>query len=95
MHFVLYCIDKTDAAQVRLDNRSAHLDFIKEWGNSVTVGGPLLADDGDGMIGSMIVLNVADRAAAERFVAGDPYGLAGLFESVTVHPYKLVIRGPE
>lgn len=91
MHFVLYCVDKSGAAQVRLDNRSAHLGYLNEWQDAVKLAGPLLAADGEGMIGSLIVLDVEDRAAADRFVAGDPYGVAGLFSSVSVQPYKVVI----
>ena len=107
MAFVLYCLDKPDAAQVRLENRAAHLEYAKSWGDAVTIGGPLLrhtpSDDtsettdttdtagAPEMIGSLIVLNVENQAEVDRFIAGDPYGLAGLFESVTVHPYKIAL----
>ena len=94
MHFVLYCRDNKDSAQVRLDNRPAHLEFLESWGSAVSLAGPLLDDDGEGMVGSMIVLEVDGRADAERFVREDPYGLAGLFQSVTIHPFKQVIRKP-
>ena len=40
----------------------------------------------------MLVIDVADRGAAEAFVAGDPYGLAGLFEQVTIHGYRTVFK---
>jgi uncharacterized protein YciI len=43
------------------------------------------------MNGSLIILDVADRAEADAFVAGDPYGKAGLFESVQVRPWKKVL----
>jgi len=92
MHFVLYCLDKKTAAQVRLDNRPAHVEFLQSWGEAISLAGPLLADAGDGMIGSMIVLDVASHEEVERFIKEDPYGKAGLFESVTVHPYKQVIK---
>lgn len=92
MHYVLYCLDKKSAAQVRLDNRPAHVEFLHSWGAAISLAGPLLADDGEGMIGSMIVLDVDDRATVDRFVNEDPYGHAGLFESVIVHPYKQVIK---
>ena len=32
--------------------------------------------------------DVADRAVAERFIAGDPYTKAGLFQSVTVTRWR-------
>jgi len=99
MAYVLYCRDKPDAQQVRLDNRAAHLEFAKSWGDAVAIAGPLLeeamdATEGDQspkMIGSLIVLNLDTREEVERFIACDPYGIAGLFASVTVHPYKIAL----
>ena len=43
------------------------------------------------MIGSLLILDLADRKAAEEFAADDPYGKAGLFESVTIHPWRKVL----
>ncbi|GAB4376835.1 MAG: YciI family protein [Kiloniellaceae bacterium] len=91
MNFVLYCIDKAGHGQVRAANRPAHLDYLKSKLDSIVIAGPLLADDGESVRGSLLVVDVADRAAAEAFAAGDPYAKAGLFESVTVTAYKKVL----
>ena len=95
MAYVLICKDKPDAAQVRLDNRAAHIEFAKSWGSAVAIGGPMLSEPDDAgeqqMIGSLIVLDLDTRAEVDRFVASDPYGIAGLFESVTVQPYKIAL----
>jgi hypothetical protein len=50
----------------------------------------MLSDDGEAMLGSVLVIEAADRAAAEGFAAGDPYAKAGLFESVTIKAFKKV-----
>lgn len=89
MHVVVMAKDKPGALQTRLDNREAHLAHIQASG-IVAMAGPLLDDAGD-MCGSMIVLDVEEMAQAQTFVAGDPYGKAGLFESVTLTPWKKVI----
>lgn len=89
--FIITCIDKPNSLPVRLANRQAHLDYAKDWCDRMLVGGPLLSDDGETMQGSMLILDVADRAEVDRFIAGDPYGLAGLFESVSVRRYKKVL----
>lgn len=81
--------DKPGALQTRLDNRDAHVAYLKSSG-VVSQAGPLL-DDKDQMIGSLVVLEVQDIAAAEAWVAGDPYGQAGLFASVELIPWKKVI----
>ena len=43
----------------------------------------------------MLVIDVADRAAAEAFAAADPYAKAGLFESTRVMRWKQVIPAAE
>ncbi|MEX0306470.1 MAG: YciI family protein [Ruegeria sp.] len=88
MLIALIARDKTGALQTRLDNRSAHLAYIEETG-VVAQAGPLL--DGETMIGSLIILNVEDLAAAQDWATNDPYALAGLFDSVELIPWKKVI----
>jgi uncharacterized protein YciI len=43
------------------------------------------------MNGSVVILDLEDRAAAEAFAAGDPYNQAGLFERVTISAWKKVL----
>jgi len=89
MMFALICRDKPGALQVRKDNRDAHIAYVKNTGAAFT-GGPFLDDDGQ-MIGSMLILDVPDKAAAQAWADGDPYGQAGLFESVELIAWKKVI----
>ncbi|NOD31675.1 YciI family protein [Ruegeria atlantica] len=88
MLIALIARDKPGALQTRLDNRSAHLAYIEETG-VVSQAGPLL--NSDAMIGSLIILDVEDLAAAQSWADGDPYAKAGLFQSVELIPWKKVI----
>ena len=90
MLVALVAHDKTDATGVRADNRPAHLEYLKAHVEIVNQAGPLLGASGD-MIGSLIILDVEDMAAAQRWAAADPYALAGLFETVTLTEWKRVI----
>ena len=89
MLFALICDDGPGGPDIRKANRAAHLDYLKETG-VVTQAGPLL-DDAGGMVGSLIVLDVPDRAAAEAWAAADPYAKAGLFSAVAIRPWNRVI----
>jgi uncharacterized protein len=89
MRFALICRDKPGALPTRLETRAAHLAYIEATG-VVEMAGPFLDDVGQ-MTGSLVVIEVPDRAAAEAWAAGDPYAKAGLFESVTVQAWKKVI----
>ena len=88
MRVVLICIDKAGAMQVRLDTRAAHLDYIAQTG-VVEMAGPFL--DNGAMVGSLVVLDVPDLAAATDWAANDPYAKAGLFASVDIREWKKVI----
>lgn len=48
------------------------------------LGGALLADDGVARTGSVLILNVPNRAAAEAFSADEPFRKAGLFKTVKI-----------
>ena len=90
MQFAIYCLDKEGHVQTRLDNRPAHVEHLKAHNDQLLAAGPLLSDDGNAMIGSLLVVEMADRAAVDRFLAADPYSKAGLFQSVTVKPFRKV-----
>jgi uncharacterized protein len=72
MLYAIYCKDKPGHLQTRLDNRSAHVEYLKRFEAQHVCIGPLLSDDGQSMIGSLLVLDFADRQAAETFAADDP-----------------------
>lgn len=91
MLFAITCLDKPNHLEVRLANRAAHLEYARGNLDKMLVGGPLLADDGQTMVGSLLIIDLPDRAAAEALMANDPYAKAGLFDSVVIRPYKKVL----
>ena len=91
MLFAIYCLDKTGHQQIRADTRPAHLEYLKGRLGHIVLAGPLLDDAGEAMIGSLFIVDFPDRAGADAFAAGDPYGKAGLFASVRITPWRKVI----
>ncbi|MBK5933172.1 hypothetical protein C8N32_1223 [Rhodovulum imhoffii] len=87
--FALVCKDKPGCLGIRKTNRDAHLAYIRDTG-VVVQAGPFLDDAGE-MCGSLVVLDVADRGAAEAWAAHDPYARAEMFESVTIQGWKKVV----
>lgn len=86
MLFVISAIDKDGAADLRQASRPAHFEYVKRTG-MVRLGGPYL-DKSGAMIGSLIILEAPDLAAAEDWAANDPYAKADLFQSSSVTPWK-------
>ena len=89
MRFALITHDKPGALQIRMDTRTAHLDYIASTG-VVEIAGPFLDDAGQ-MCGSLIILELPDLAAAQAWADNDPYTKAGLFATVTLSAWKKVI----
>lgn len=91
MLFAFYCIDKAGAGEVRKTNRDDHIAYLQRHLDSIVFAGPFVSDDGAAMLGSLLVLDLEDRLAAEAFAAGDPYAKAGLFAEVKITAVKKVL----
>ena len=92
MQFVMICEDKADSEALRLATREAHLGYVGEKvGTTVKLAGPMLSEDGTRMIGSVFIIEAESRAEVEALNAADPYTQAGLFENVTIHPFRQTI----
>lgn len=91
--FLLFCLDKPDSLALRMANREAHLAYIAAHADQTPAAGPLLDDEGR-MIGSLLVIEAADRTAAEAFSDADPYRRAGLFERVEIHAWRQSVGTP-
>lgn len=89
MLFSLYCLDKPDSTRLRADTRPAHLEYIETFLDRVVVAGPMLSDS-ESPLGSLLVMEFDTMSDAQAFADGDPYAKAGLFESVTIRPFKKV-----
>lgn len=91
MLFAFTCIDKAGASAVRLENREKHLAYLQRHQERIVFAGPFVSDDGQAMLGSLLVLEFDDRLAAEAFAAGDPYAQAGLFAEVKITAVRKVL----
>ena len=91
MLFAAICMDKPGHIELRLANRPAHLAFLEQHGANVRLGGAFLDDAGEKPIGSLLILDCADRAAAQALLDNDPYAKAGLFASVELRPWRRAV----
>ncbi len=91
MLFAIICTDRPNSLDIRLAAREAHLRYVTTYGDRVIHGGPLLDNQGR-PCGSLLIVDVEDRSAAEGFAAGDPYAAVNLFENVVISGYRTVFR---
>jgi uncharacterized protein YciI len=90
MLFVLTAFDRPGALELRMKVRPAHLAYLEDRITQIRVGGPLL-NENDQPIGSLLIIEAADRAAAEGFASGDPYAREGVFEKVEIRPWRAAL----
>ncbi|MEM8837271.1 MAG: YciI family protein [Pseudomonadota bacterium] len=92
MLFAFVGYDKPNSLNLRMDNRPAHVEWLKS--NPIPIAGPLLDDDGN-PCGSIVICEAESLEEAARIFATDPYAEAGLFEKTDLRPWKWVIGAPE
>jgi len=88
-HFIFTGLDRKDGLDARMSAREAHLAYVRGQPDVVVLAGPLL-DEGK-MVGSILILDLPDMAAAQAFVANDPYGQAGVFGTSDLHHWNITI----
>ena len=92
MHWLLFYEFVDDYLERRVPSREEHLGLIgaaHERGELVMAGA--LAEPADGAV---LVFRGESGAAAEAFVAADPYVAAGLVTSWRVRPWTVVVGAP-
>ncbi len=94
MLFALICTDKPDSLDLRMRVRPDHLKHLESLGSALKAAGPFTTDEGS-PTGSLVIIEAADRAAAQAIADADPYAKAGLFASVDIKPWKWLIKNPE
>lgn len=93
MLFLVHTYDREGGLDIRLANREAHVGWLKAAGARIKAAGPWMNDE-DAMAGSLLIVEMDDRAALDTWLATDPYALANLFSRVEAAPYKWVINAP-
>lgn len=89
--------DKPGSHDLRAQTQEAHEVHLKQFMDAITFGGELVSDGTMSqnrdiviadLVGSVLIMELPDRAAAQAFHDQDPYTLAGLFESVIIEEFN-------
>ena len=98
---MLYAIisrDVENSLALRQQARPSHIDrleILKNEGRLILAGPHPAVDNDDpgeaGFTGSLVVAEFESLVAAQSWADEDPYMAAGVYESVTVKPFKKVL----
>jgi len=98
MYYSIVGEDVPDSLEKRLSVRPAHVERLKELldQGKLLVAGPNPAIDNEdpgpnGFTGSIIIAEFDSLQQAQQWADQDPYIGAGVYEKVTVKPFKKVL----
>ncbi len=94
MLYVILCADRPESSEIRASTRPEHVAYLQGLGDTLKAAGPFL-DENDTPVGSMLIVEAGNLAAAKDIAAGDPFAKAGLFGKVEVRPWKWTINNPQ
>jgi len=88
MLYVFHMIDRAGAAELRQRIRPEHKAYLAGVAERIAFAGPLVADDGQTMLGSLLVIDFVDREAALAWLRDEPFTRAGLYAATQVHAFR-------
>jgi len=98
MWYVIIGKDIENSLQLRMKTRESHLARLNELSNQgrILIAGPMPAIDNEnpgeaGFSGSVIIAEFESIEEAKDWASQDPYNKAGIFEELTVKPFKKVL----
>jgi hypothetical protein len=88
--FAMIAHDRPHSAAARDAHRAAHVAHVESLDREgrILLAGPIKNDAGDKSIGAIIVFEAPDLPSARDLVNCDPYVKGGVFQTVTVAPFK-------
>jgi len=84
MLYAVHCVDAKGVDELRSSHLAPHKEYLVGQKHILVVGGALFTEGTDELLGSLYIVNVANREAAEAFSKGDPFTQAGVFGTVTI-----------
>lgn len=87
MIYTFILLDKPQAGELRRQVRPEHKAYLGQQTDRVAFAGPLVADDGETMVGSLLAIDFPSREAAAAWIREEPFNKAGLYASIQIHAF--------
>ncbi|MEV6412716.1 YciI family protein [Kribbella sp. NPDC051718] len=84
MPYYVHGADQPEVLDGLIELSEAHWSYMDRFADRLILRGPTLSEDGEEHTGSVHVVDVDDRAAAERFAYEEPYWVAGYYQPLTI-----------
>lgn len=87
--FCFYCRDGENNENLREMHMKAQREWMAEHDENYLTAGPLLNAKGE-FVGSLLVIEAEDEAAARATINDDPYVTGGVWQSIRVDRFEPV-----
>ena len=88
MQAMFHALDQPGAGALRQKFREAHEAYLAKHASMVMARGPLVTDDGEQPIGSVLLLDVSDMDAARAFMEQEPFYSNGVYKDINFHRWR-------
>jgi uncharacterized protein len=91
MIFALVAHDQPNSVARRLELRPEHLKYLDSLGSKLLLAGPFLNGQAEG-VGTIALIEADSLDDAREVFGRDPFVVHGLFDQVTIKPWKATIN---
>lgn len=99
MYATAFITIRSGAAQARSETHDAFRAYLRSHpahpGVIVHHGGPTLTDDGESVVGLLLIMEAPSLEAARAFVDDSPYAKANVFAECAVHAWDWTTGRPD
>jgi uncharacterized protein YciI len=88
--FVIYEQDASGSATLREAHLRVHRDYLEQRGDIIAFAAGLVGENDASRVASCLIVDLADRSAAERFASDDPYHRVGVYGDARINA---VVKG--
>jgi uncharacterized protein YciI len=85
---MFHALDQPDSGALRTEFRAAHEAYLAMHASMVMARGPLVTDDGETSMGSVLLLDVPDMDTARAFMEKEPFYSNGVYQEVNFHRWR-------
>ena len=88
MIFAILLMDRPGTADLRVQIRPEHRAYLAKQADRMAFAGPLTSDDGQTTLGSLLVMEFANRGEVEDWLKNEPFTIAGVYEKPIIHVFN-------
>ena len=88
MIFAIFLMDRPGTEELRIQVRPVHREYLAKASDRMAFAGPLTSDDGQQIVGSLLVMDFPNRADANAWLANEPFNKAGVYEKPVIHGFN-------